>query len=183
MISIKHDWVSIIVEFFAINAILLTPTTLLSILSQAINRQYRFLQILRVNIAIGCVGSFLALDFFVLRWLLGEWAQSRVLMNVLQICAASFFLYQLSLIIFDHFRASLRRGLFAAVALIAGFALFHRYIPLRDQFQFQAMDDMPLIYPWFEQKPISPADMTALLRDRMKDQSSAGEALKKKMNP
>lgn len=183
MISIKHDWVSVVVEFFALNAVLLIPTTILSILSQAINRQYRFLPILRVNIAVACAWSFLNLDFFGLRWLLGEWALSHALIKVLHILTASFFFYQLSLLIFDHLRKSLRRGLFIAAPLLAGFALFHKYLPIRDQFQFHSMDDRPLTYPWFEQKPIAPTELTAILESQMAEQSTAGDLLKKKMNP
>lgn len=183
MISIKRDWVSVVVEFFALNAVLLIPTTILSILSQAINRQYRFLPILRVNIAIACAWSFLNLDFFGLRWLLGEWALSNALMNLLHITTASFFFYQLSLLIFDHLRESLRRGLFIAATLLAGFALFHKYLPFRDQFQFHSMIDRPLIYPWFEEKPMAPTELTAILSKQMAEQSAAGDLLKKKMNP
>jgi hypothetical protein len=182
MTSQKHDWVGVLVEFFGLNGILLIPSVGLSILCKAINREYRFLALLKIHIGAAFAWSFFNLDFFGLRWAFGDLLTSKVIPDAIHILAGAFVLYLISEVIFDHIRKPIRLSLFGIGALIAFFGLFHKYLPLRDQFQFVAHDDFPLVYPPFEKNEISTEELDRLIKLQMSHQTANGNELKKKLN-
>jgi hypothetical protein len=182
MTSQKHDWVGVLVEFFGLNAILLIPTVALAILSKAINREYRFIALLKIHIGAAVAWSFFNLDFFGLRWIFGDGLRSKIIPDTVHILAATIVLYLLSEIIFDHIRKYVRIALFGIGAIIAAFGLFHKYLPLRDQFQFTTQDNFPLVYPPFETAEITTEELSRIIRLQMSKQSTDGNELKKKLN-
>lgn len=177
----KKYWIDYVNEFFIVNAIIFVPAFVLSILSQAINKKYRFKELFYIQIIGLFILSFIKLDFFGLRWIIGEWASFRILVHILLLGLAAFYVFRVSQIIFDHIRRPWRLGILGLASLIAVFVLFQKHLPLKDNYQFFQKDDGPLLYPLFEKSPISIQDLTESLSQQMSKQSGRAEKLKEKM--
>lgn len=165
-----------------LNALVLGPSLLMSILSQALNKKYKLREFFRIQL-LGTVFWFVTrTDYLGLRWILGPLAYEEALFAVLAILISFWIFDEWLRHLFEGLKPLWRRSAIALVFSIGLASQALRYLPWKDQFYFPPDPQPPILYDAFANlKQESKEDFLNRLDKHLQNQSESSESLLKLM--
>jgi hypothetical protein len=145
-----HEWPRVLAAMLFVAAGVLLPVLMLSIVSRAVNGDYRFWRLARWFLVSGFGVMFFFSDLGDLRWVLGSWMRIEEFYGSLIGLWLLFCLSRLVAIVFDHLKPWAHWSLIGTLAILGLYLQWSHLIPLKQQHRFAKVAIAPIRSPILE---------------------------------
>lgn len=159
------------------NLLLIGVTLVLSILSRAINREYRFIKIATMSFTAPIAFFIIYSNYYGLRWLLPDFAAFEISHHLVLWLWGVLVLTWLSRVVFDHVALWLRRTLIIIIAIGVGSVFIKQFFPFQKRFQYAYFEPPPILLPQFQKAAVSEIDFVNRTMDMAQDLTRKSEEI------
>ena len=171
-------WTQHLQDFMLIHILIYGPALLISLLSKAINQEYRFMRFLPIAYASGFFFILIEQDLFGLRWILGEKMQLESNYKALHLLLVLWASWLTLKVLFESWPKWVR-GLSALCGtLLMALLLNHSYLRIGEVYRFTDIHAPPLMGPWSHLPLQTWPEAEKEIAANLKELSNQAESLK-----